>query len=119
VSGMDIATGQQVTGPASTSSEHDPVAPESPRYPSMAAPDAGPVADTVGQQQERLSAGRDAATAAQAVASAAETDRRGGYEATVLPQGGAYGDEMTLPPVVSDFSKHTGGTDATSYDPAG
>jgi hypothetical protein len=35
------------------------------------------------------------------------------------PLGASYGDEMTLPPVVSDYSKHTAGSDAVSYDPAG
>ena len=29
------------------------------------------------------------------------------------------GTVMNLPPVVSDWSQHTGGTDAASYDPAG
>jgi hypothetical protein len=29
------------------------------------------------------------------------------------------GTLIDLPPVVSDWSKHTGGSDATAYDPAG
>lgn len=97
MTGMDIKTGQQVTGPASTSSEHAPVAPETQRYPSMAAPDAMQAADTTGQQQERLTAGRDAVAAAQASASAAETDRRGRYAADMASLGASYGDLLALP----------------------
>lgn len=33
--------------------------------------------------------------------------------------GSTIGDVMTLPPVPSDVSQHTGGVNATSYDPAG
>jgi hypothetical protein len=35
------------------------------------------------------------------------------------PLGASYGDLMDLPPVISDWSKHTGGSDAQAYDPAG
>jgi hypothetical protein len=41
------------------------------------------------------------------------------HEASTHPQGSQIGVPLDLPPVVSDWSKHTGGTDANSYDPAG
>jgi len=119
MSGMDIATGQPLGGQASTSSERPPVAPDTQRYPAHPTPDAGPVADTTGQQQERLTAGRDAVAAAQAQAHAAEADRRAGYAADLAPMGASYGDEMTLPDVISDTSKHTGSPGAEGSGPAG
>jgi hypothetical protein len=99
MSGMDIKTGQQVSGPASTSSERAPVAPPTQRYPSRAIPDAGPVADTVGMQRERLSTGRAAVAAAQSQAHTADGERRGGYESAMLPLGASYGDQIVLPEV--------------------
>jgi hypothetical protein len=49
----------------------------------------------------------------------ADGGRRTGYAADMAPLGASYGDEMALPPVTSDWSKHTGGSDAQAYDPAG
>jgi hypothetical protein len=49
----------------------------------------------------------------------ADAGRRTGYAADMSPLGASYGDEMALPLVTSDFSKHTAGSDATSYNPAG
>jgi hypothetical protein len=77
------------------------------------------VADTVGMQQQRQSQGRQNVAAAQAAGQARESGRRAGYDADMAPLGASYGDLLPLPPVVSEISKHTGGTDATSYDPAG
>jgi hypothetical protein len=59
----------------------------------------GGVCDTVGQQQERLSAAEAAISAAQTSGMAAEMDRRNGYHADVLPAGASYGDAMVLPEV--------------------
>jgi hypothetical protein len=41
------------------------------------------------------------------------------HQQDTYAQGSAIGTPVTLPPVVSDWSKHTGGSDATSYDPSG
>jgi hypothetical protein len=59
------------------------------------------------------------ASAAMAAGMSADADRRAGYAAGMAPLGGSTGDEMSLPGVVSDLAQHTGGTNATSYDPAG
>src|SRR6266568_6225290 len=37
------------------------------------------------------------------------------HEAETHPQGSQIGTPMNLPPVVSDWSKHAGGSDATAY----
>jgi hypothetical protein len=62
--------------------------------------------------------GDDVAASAAAAMAAAEA-RYHSHEADTHPQGSALGVPMELPPVVSDWSKHTGGSDATAYDPAG
>ena len=41
------------------------------------------------------------------------------HEVLTHPQGSALGVPLDLPPVLSDVSQHTGGINATSYDPAG
>jgi len=63
--------------------------------------------------------GRDtvAASVAQAVSNAEA--RYHELQGDTYGQGSVVGDLLSLPPVVSDWSKHTGGTDATSYDPSG
>jgi len=57
--------------------------------------------------------------AAQSYGMSAGGGRRTGYAADMAPLGASYGDEMALPPVTWDWSKHTGGSDAQAYDPAG
>ena len=41
------------------------------------------------------------------------------HEMLTHPQGSALGVPLDLPQVVSDLAQHTGGVNATSYDPAG
>jgi hypothetical protein len=99
---MDIASGN--------AEQHPSLLPYDPGLsPGLAPPTAiapgqltGPTvdaADTVGQQQERLSALEADCRAAQAAGMAAETDRRHHYGQDILPLGAAYGDAMDLPPV--------------------
>lgn len=61
----------------------------------------------------------DDVSASVAGAMTAAEARYGAHEADAGPQGSTIGTPLDLPPVVSDWSKHTGGSDATSYDPAG
>jgi hypothetical protein len=119
MSTFDIATGQQLAGTATTSSQRPPVAPDTPRFPSMTPPDAGPVADATGQRLEQAAQERQDWAAAQAAGQAAKAAGNAKYESSMLPLGASAGDLLPLPPVISDWSKHTGGSDATSYDPAG
>jgi hypothetical protein len=51
-------------------------------------------------------------SAAQVAGMNVDADRRAHYAADILPQGTSYGDEMNLPPVPTEHSKHTGGDDA-------
>jgi hypothetical protein len=120
VSGFDIATGQAMGGSSSPPQDHPAVANVTPAYPAGPAPaDQMPVAGTTGQQQERLTQGRGAVTSAQTAGQDAKAALNAKYEADMMPMGASYGDEIALPDVVSDWSKHTGGSDARSYDPAG
>jgi hypothetical protein len=57
------------------------------------------------------------ATVSGAVAAAQARFRA--HEASTHPQGSVIGTLVDLPPVVSDYSKKTGGSDATAYDPCG
>jgi hypothetical protein len=79
----------------------------------------GGVRDLTGERLSQLAASEAECAAAQSYGMGADAGRRTGYAADMAPLGASYGDEMTLPPVVSDYSKHTGGSDAQSYDPAG
>jgi hypothetical protein len=88
------------------------VAPPTPRFPS-GNEQGGWLTDTSGVDFTAEAA------AAMAEGMAADSGRRTGYQADMLPLAASYGDEMVLPPVGSDWSKHTGGSDATAYDPAG
>jgi hypothetical protein len=63
--------------------------------------------------------GRDIVAASSAQAMANAEARYGELQGDTYGQGSRIGDLLDLPPVVSDWSKHTGGSDATSYDPAG
>jgi len=45
--------------------------------------------------------------------------RYGEFQGDTYGQGSHIGDLMQLPDVISDMSKHTGGSDAGSYYPAG
>jgi hypothetical protein len=106
--GINIADGTQLPGTATTSSAHPPVAPQTPRYPSMTPPDAGPVADTVGQQQERISQGQGDVAAAQAAGQGEKAALNAKYESSMLPLGASVGDLLPLPPTPTANSKHTG-----------
>jgi hypothetical protein len=98
----------------------DPQPAVAPPTPVASPPAPGaPARDTTGERLSQLAAGEADVRAAQASGMAAERDRRAHYGSDVLPVGASYGDPMTLPPVVSDYSKHTAGSDSTSYDPAG
>jgi hypothetical protein len=118
--GMDIGTGgpdtTRPTPPAGI--PNGGIAYETPRFPSMVNPvEDMPAADTVAWQAGASQV--DAVTAAQAAAHQHVVELRDRYEAQIRPQGGSHGDLLALPEVVSDWSKHTGGTDAMSFDPAG
>jgi hypothetical protein len=63
--------------------------------------------------------GRDIVSATVMGAVASAQGRYGELAGDTYGQGSRIGDLLASPPVVSDWSKHTGGTDATSYDPAG
>jgi len=63
--------------------------------------------------------GRDDVSATVAGSVAAANARFAEHEADTHPAGSTIGDVLNLPPTVSDWSKHTGGSDAMSYDPAG
>jgi hypothetical protein len=63
--------------------------------------------------------GTDTVSASVAGAMAAAEARFLSHQQDTYAQGSQIGAEVSLPPVVSDFSKHTGGSDATAYDPAG
>ena len=112
---MRIETGEAESHPTPlpVDTTHTPaVAAPTPRFPS-GTEQGGVLMDTSGVDFT------GEAAAAMAAAMSAESGRRGRYAADMSPLGASYGDEMTLPPVVSDTSKHTGGSDATAYDPAG
>jgi hypothetical protein len=79
----------------------------------------GGVRDLAGERLSQLAASAAECAAAQATGMSADGDRRGRYAASMAPLGASAGDAMALPPVTSDWSKHTAGSDATSYDPAG
>lgn len=63
--------------------------------------------------------GRDPVAASVAEAVTNEEARYTELAADTYGAGSTIGDVMTLPPVVSDISQHTGGTNATSYNPEG
>jgi len=79
----------------------------------------GGVRDLAGERLGQLAASEAECAAAQSYGMSADGGRRTGYAAGMAPLGASYGDEMALPPVTSDWSKHTGGPDAQAYDPAG
>jgi hypothetical protein len=61
----------------------------------------------------------DDASGTVAGAVASSEARYHGHEVLTHPQGSEVGVQLDLPPVTSDWSKHTGGSDATSYNPEG
>jgi hypothetical protein len=61
----------------------------------------------------------DDVSASVAGAVAAAEARFRSHQQDTYAQGSAIGTPMVLPGTVSDWSKHTAGSDATSYDPAG
>lgn len=75
--------------------------------------------DLTGERLSQLAASEAECAAAQAFGMNADSGRRIGYAADMSPLAASYGDEMALPPVTSDWSKHTGGSDAQACDPAG
>jgi hypothetical protein len=79
----------------------------------------GAAMDTASMFAGQAAAGTADASAAMSSGMRADADRRGRYARDISPLASSYGDEMSLPPVTSDWSKHTGGSDAMSYDPAG
>jgi hypothetical protein len=81
--------------------------------------DQGAVRDLTGERLGQLAASEAECGAAMSLGMGADSARRTGYAADISPLGASYDDEVALLPVTSDWSKHTGGSDATSYDPAG
>lgn len=63
--------------------------------------------------------GRDPVSSSVAGAVANEEARYTELAADTYGAGSQIGDILELPPVVSDISQHTGGTNATSYNPEG
>jgi hypothetical protein len=63
--------------------------------------------------------GRDTVAASVQEAVANTEARYHELAADTYGAGSQIGDVMDLPPVISDWSKHTAGSDAMSYDPAG
>jgi hypothetical protein len=59
--------------------------------------------------------GRDAVAGALAAAMASAAGRRRDLETGTYGLGSVIGDPVALPAVVSDTSKHTGGSDARGY----
>ena len=116
---MKIATGDAEQHP--TPLPYNPQPSVAPVTPVASVPGGPTIAgrDTTGEYQAQRLAGIADVAAAQALGHGAETGRRQGYAGQMNPLGSSYGALMDLPPVVSDWSKHTGGSDATSYDPAG
>ncbi len=88
------------------------VAPPTQRFPS-GTEQGGTVTDSSGIDFT------DAAQQAMTTGMSNDAGRRGRYAGDISPAASSYGDEMILPAVVSDQCKHTGGSDAVSYDPAG
>jgi hypothetical protein len=117
---MKISTGESESHPT-------PLPIDTAATPGVAPPTAvaasgnqqGGVRDLAGERLSQLAASEAECAAAQSAGMAADAGRRTGYAADMSPLGASFGDEMTLPPVVSDWSKHTAGSDAVSYDPAG
>jgi hypothetical protein len=89
--------------PVDTSATPAVVAP-TPRFPS--GNQQGVVRDLTGERLSQLAASEAECAAAQASGMAADSGRRTGYQSDLLPLAASYGDEMTLPPVGSDWSKH-------------
>jgi hypothetical protein len=87
--------------------------------PATAASQVVAARDTTGERLAQLATGEAAASAAMSSGMAADAARRDYLAAEILPSGSAYGEAMVLPDVVADWSKHTGGSDATDYDPTG
>ena len=112
---MNIATGTPEDHPTSLpldTSATPAVAPPTPRFPG-GSEQGGVLRDISGVDFT------GDASAAMTAGMAADADRRGRYAASMGPLAGSAGDQMVLPGVVSDLAQHTGGTSATSYDPAG
>jgi hypothetical protein len=63
--------------------------------------------------------GEDPVSATVAASVAAAMGRRGELQGDTYGQGSVIGDLMSLPPVVSDMSKHTGSPGAAGSGPAG
>ena len=117
--GTDIATG--ASGPTP-----DPVHPlDASATPGVQAPtatagqqtpaDQGPVRDLAGERLSQLAASEQDIAAAMHSGMTAETDRRSGYAADILPIGTAYGDLMDLPSGYPDAGTVGGLTDPEGY----
>jgi hypothetical protein len=117
---VNIATGASEPHPTPLpidTSATPAVVPPTPVFPAGSA--QGGVRDLTGERLSQLAAAEADAAAAMSLGMGADGGRRTGYAADMSPLGASYGDEMALPLVTSDFSKHTAGSDATSYNPAG
>jgi hypothetical protein len=107
---MDIATGQPQDHPSLLPLDATglpAVAEVTPATPVASGPaDAGPlqggVMPTTAMFGEQAAAGTADAAAAMHAGMSAETDRRAGYAAGMLPVGASYGDTMDLPPGYPD-----------------
>ena len=124
---MKIATGETEQHPTplpiDTSATPGVVAP-GPTFPGASGPaDAasqiGGVMPTTAMFAEQAAAGTADCAAAMSSGMGADADRRGRYEADISPLGASYGDDLALPPVTSDTSKHTGSPGSPDSGPAG
>ena len=88
-----------------------------PRFPS--GNQQGGVRDLTGERLSGLAASEAECATAQTYGMAADSGRRVGYSVDLAPLGASYGDEMTLPAVTSDTSKHTGSAGSPDAGPAG
>jgi hypothetical protein len=85
----------------------------------------GGVFDAAGQQADIQARGEADASAAQAAAMDARDSMLAGYQAQILPLGGAYGDQVPIPPVPAaavpptDTDWYPYGGDEPTPEPAG
>ena len=79
----------------------------------------GGVRDCTGERLSQLAAAEAEISGAQHSGMSADGGRRRKYELDMAPLAASYGDEMTLPQVTSDMSKHTGSPGSPGAGPAG
>jgi hypothetical protein len=117
---VNIATGASEPNPTPLpidASATPSVVAATPRFPSGT--EQGGVRDLTGERLSQLAAAEADAAAAMSLGMGADADRRGRYVASMAPLGASAGDQMALPEVTSDHSKHTGAALSPDSGPAG